>query len=116
VYVFAYLVSLFQNITTIRLPFMLFDALGLIPKVEALLELLNHYDPMDLMFVTQTVGDALWGATDTLMEDLLSDLQAIDPSLNIPIAKFDRAPGACVRVCVYVRVCTFVCICVCVCV
>jgi hypothetical protein len=90
-----------QNITTVRLPFMLFDVLGL--GVLSLPEFWkDHLDPEHLMFVQQSVGDALWGANDTMIADLLEALQEflkiIGSNVTIPVDQFDQAPGSYGRV------------------
>ena len=85
-----------QNITTVRLPFLLFDLLGL--GFLALPDFWKHHNnPESLMFVTQSVGDALWGAPDGMIAALLQDLQEFlniaHINITIPINQFDQAPG-----------------------
>lgn len=86
-----------QNVTTVRLPFMLFDALGLGSLLGDFLETTSKYTAQDLMFVNQPVADALWGADDAIIASLLEDFQyflnAINSSIVIPINQFAQAPG-----------------------
>lgn len=54
-----------QNITTIRLPFLLLEVLGLGPFLSGFLSVPQYaakYPLDDLMFITQPIQDALWGA------------------------------------------------------
>jgi hypothetical protein len=85
-----------QNITTVRLPFLLLDALGL--GFAAWPEFwVNHLNSAEVMFVNQPVGDALWGAHDQVFQDLLEALQLYldlkHINITIPVNKFDAAPG-----------------------
>ena len=89
-------VSPAQNITTIRLPFLLFDVLGL--GWAALPEFWATHNKTELMFSTLPVHDALWGAHDQLIADLINDLNEVISildilKLNISRIKFDKAPG-----------------------
>lgn len=74
---------------------MLFDVLGL--GWATWPEFWATHNRSDLMFVTQSVEDALWGAPDQLIEQLLEDMQllidALKLNITIPIAQFAAAPG-----------------------